>query len=121
MSETELKELISMCRTLKGEVGTKTKNLNNLKSELRTFLIDSGIKKCEGVEIRRSFSSFDIELLRLERFELFERYCTREEQKTITFKNSISKKMLTLLRDEHPELWNDQDYRKEGTARLYGL
>ena len=102
-------------------MGEINKTLKYLKDQLRTFMIDSGIKEYDGVEIRRAFSSFDIELLRLEKSELFERYCTREERKIITMENSISKKMLKLLREEHPELWNDSDYRKEGTARLYGL
>ena len=120
-TETELKDLINRCRSMKAEVGRQTSILKEMKEELRTFLIDSGVSKYDGVELRRSFSSFDIELLRLEKAELFERYCTREERKIITMENSISKKMLKLLREEHPELWNDTDYRKEGTARLYGL
>ena len=119
--EKELKDLIIRCRSMKKEVGRQTSILKEMKEELRTFLIDSGIKKYDGVEIRRSFSSFDIELLRLEKPNLFERYCTREERKIITMENLISKKMIKLLKEEHPELWNDTDYRKEGTARLYGL
>lgn len=118
---SEIKELIQKCRELKAEVGIKSSELKELKEELRVFMIDSGIKEYNGVEIRRSFSSFDIELLRLEKSKLFERYCTREEHKIVTFENSISKKMLKLLSEEHPELWNDPDYREEKTARLYGL
>ena len=118
---TELKELIAKCRTLKAEVGIKNSELKRLKEELRVFMIDSGLNKFDGVEIRRSFSTFDLELLRLERADLFERYAKREEHTIITFENSITKEKLKLLQKEHPDLWNDPDYRKERTPGLYGL
>ena len=117
----ELKDLISECRAAKTEMGEISKTLKYLKNQLRTFMIDSGIKEFDGVEIRRAFSSFDIELLRLEQPKLFERYCTREEKLITTINNIISKKNMEKIRVEHPELWNDIDYREEGTARLYGL
>ncbi len=84
-------------------------------------MIDSGLKDAYGVEIVRAFSRLDIELLRLERPELFERYCTRKEIKITTFENKISKKNLETFREAYPELYNDPDYRKELTARLKGL
>lgn len=120
MSE-ELKNLIEKCRVVKEMVNSKNSELKELKEQIRVFMIDSGIDKCEGVEVRRSFSSFDLELLRLENPELFERYATREKQVITTFDNKITKEKLKLLQKEHPELWNDPDYRKELTARLYGL
>lgn len=113
--------LIQKCRALKAEVDTKTSTLKNLKEELRTFMIDSGLNEYDGVEIRRSFSAFDLELLRLEKPGLFDRYAGREEHTIVTFENVITKEKLKLLQKEHPELWNDSDYRKELTARLYGL
>lgn len=124
MSELKLKMLIFKAREMKEKATVINGDLKKIKEELRTFLIDSGIKKYEGVELRRSFSKFDLELLRLEHSVLFELFCEREKitiPAKITFNNTISKKNLEKLRDKHPELWNDVDYRKEGTARLYGL
>lgn len=121
MTENELKTMIKECRDLKAEVGTKNKILKKLKSELRIFMIDSGIKNCDGVEIRRSFSSLDLELLRLEEPDIFGKYCKYEEHTIITFDSTITKKNLEKIRLNHPNIWNDPDYRKEMTARLYGL
>ena len=117
MSENELKKLIDEARDIK-KISTR---LAPIKEKIRIFLIDSGIKECEGVEIRRSFSSLDLELLRLEKPELFERYCQREEHTITTFNNTITKNNLEKIQEEHPEIWNDTDYRRELTARLYGL
>ena len=119
--EDQLKEMIKQVRQQKAVTDANTEGLKDLKDKLRVFMVDSGIKNYDGLEIRRSFSSFDIELLRLEKPKLFEKYCTREELKIVTFENSIDKKMLKLLSEEHPELWTDPDYREEKTARLYGL
>ncbi len=117
----EAEDLIFIIQTLKDEVGVKSKILNERKIELRIFLIDSAIKEYMGVKISRSFSSLDLELLRLEQPELFERYCKREEHTITTFDNTITKDNLKKIQEEHPEIWNDQDYRKELTARLSGL
>lgn len=117
----DLKELIDKCRELKQTVGIKSQELSALKDELRVFMMDSGISEYDGVKIKRSFTAFDLELLRLEKPELFERYATREEHTIVTFENVISKEKLKLLQKEHPELWNDSDYRKERTASVYGL
>jgi len=116
-----IKELIQECRELKKELGIKNKELTRMKNAIRLFMIDSGIPEIDGVKIRRGFSAFDLELLRLEKHDLFERYAIREEHTIVTFENVITKEKLKLLQKEHPELWNDQDYRKEKTPGLYGL
>lgn len=117
----KIQELIQECRDLKKEVGIKNKELTKLKKTIRIYMIDSGIEEFDGVKIRRGFSAFDLELLRLEKSNLFERYATREEHTIVTFENKITKEKLKLLQKEHPELWNDPDYRKERTPSLYGL
>lgn len=117
----ELTRLIGSAKKLKREIKEENSKLSNLKTQIRDFMIDSGISELEGVKCNRAFSSFDLELLRLEKPKLFERYATREEQVITTYENKITKKKLELLQKEHPEFWNDPDYRKELTARLYGL
>lgn len=119
--EDELKTMIEECRALKAEVGTKNKTLKKMKEDLRVFMIDSGIKTFAGVEIRRSFSSLDLELLRLEEPDIFGKYCKYEERTIVTFDSTITKKNLEKIKEKHPTIWNDPDYRKEMTARLYGL
>lgn len=119
IEETELIGLIAEVRARKA-VSVKTAwNLKESKEQLRIFMVDSGIKEYDGVEIRRSIV-FDLELLRLEHSDLFEKYCEREE-KTV-FKNSWrNKKMKDLFMRDNPTLSRDADYRSEKTPAVYGL
>lgn len=110
---SELRELISECRELKKEVAQKSSNLNKLKEKIREFMIDSGVKEIDGVEIRRSFS-FDQGLFKMKYPDLAEKFI-REE--TITsVRDVVDKKGLKKHASE--------EYRScevENTARLYGL
>jgi hypothetical protein len=122
--ELELKKLITKARTLKSLVSKNTDILKKVKEELRIFMVDSGIKEFDGVVIRRSFSKFDLELLRLENPKVFEKYCIREEHiipAHTEYENTITKKNLDKLKETYPTIWNDPDYREELTARVYGL
>jgi len=110
---TELKELISKCRALKAEVGIKNSELKELKEELRVFMIDSGLNKFDGVEIRRAFS-FDNGWLKLKYPDLAVKFI--KEETITTIRDVVDKKG---LQKHAPE-----EYKAclaEGTARLYGL
>lgn len=97
--EDGLKELIQKCRVL--------------KEELRTFLIDSGIKEFDGVEIRRAFS-FDAGWFKIKHPGLADKFL--KEETIITIRDIVDKKG---LKKHAPEIY--QDCLAEGTARLYGL
>ena len=116
----ELKYMIAQCREMKGEAERSNQYLKELKDKLRTFMVDAGVNKYEGVEVRRAFSLFDAELLRIELPEVFERFFERVREEIITYRND-PKKEFKKLKELYPDLWNDEDYRKEQTARLYGL
>ncbi len=116
MSENELKVMIDECRRLKVEVGEKSKNLRKLKEELRIFLIDSGLKNYDGVEVRRAFS-WDTELFRIENPKLADIYILREERMVVD--NILTSKNKKKIKENHPDIY--RQYLEEGTARLYGL
>lgn len=119
IEENELIGLIAEVRARKAVAVKTAGNLKESKEQLRIFMVDSGIKEYDGVEIRRSIS-FDLELLRLEHSDLFEKYCEREE-KTV-FKNSWkNKKMKGLFMRDNIEISRDPDYRSEKTPAVYGL
>lgn len=121
MSEDMLIDIYNIIRQIKS-IENDAKQLKPLKDKVREFMIDEGIPEINTdefqVSIKRAHSSFDLELLRLEKPELFERYCKREEHTIITFENKITKANLEKIKEKHPELWNDKDYRKELTPRL---
>ncbi|HEC40836.1 hypothetical protein LCGC14_0938140 [marine sediment metagenome] len=119
--EDELKGMIKAVREKKKRAGFVSRQLNNMKEALRVFMIDEGIQEYDGVSIRRNFSSFDLELFRIEHPVEFAKYCKYEEQKVITFNSTCSKENLEKIRIKFPNLWNDSNYRKEKTAGLYGL
>lgn len=121
MSEDELKGMIKAVREKKKRAGFVSRQLNNMKEALRVFMIDEGIQEYDGVSIRRSFSSFDLELFRLEHPDEFAKYCKYEEIKTINFNSTCTKENLGKIRSKLPNIWNDPDYRKELTARIMGL
>ena len=104
MIMSELLDLIKQGRNLKEEISEKNSLLKKTKEKIREIMIDSGLKEFEGVQIRRVFSSFDLELLRLEHPKVFERFATREEHTITTFENKITKKNLQILQKEYPEL-----------------
>ena len=110
---TELKELINKCRALKVVVGVKSAELKGLKEELRTFMIDSGIKDFDGVELRRAFS-FDHGWFKMEYPELAKKFI-RQETVTTT-RDVVDKKG---IEKNAPEAY--RACLAEGTARLYGL
>ncbi len=117
--EIELKELIKQIRQQKTIADASDDVLQDLKEKLRVFMIDSGIKEYDGVEIRRAVS-FDLELLRLEHPDLFEKYCTRIER--ITYKNEWnSVKLKEYFIKTHSEIYRDTDYFHEKKAGVYGL
>lgn len=109
----ELKELIEKCRVLKKEVGVKGKELAKLKEDLRTFMIDSGLKEYDGIEIRRSFS-FDIGWLKVTYPKLAQQFV--KEESITTIRDVVDKKG---LQKHAPEEY--KECLAEGTARLYGL
>jgi len=109
----ELEELIQKCRVLKKEVKVKDTELKKLKEELRTFLIDSGIKEFDGVEIRRSFS-FDAGWFKITYPNLADKFI--KEETITTVRDVVDKKG---IQKHCPEEY--RDCLAEGTARLYGL
>jgi len=110
---SEITDLIEQCRVLKKEINKKNKKLNTLKEDIREFMIDSGIKEIEGVEIRRSFT-FDQPLFLHEQKEIAADFKTEETITTINIK--FDKKG---LEKTHPELY--RKYLIENTPRLYGI
>jgi len=109
----ELKELVSQCRALKVIVEIKNDELKGLKEELRTFMIDSGIKEFDGVEIRRAFS-FDAGWFKITYPNIAEKFIKEETIKTV--RDVVDKKG---IKKHYPEEY--QVCLAEGTARLYGL
>lgn len=117
--EKSLKSLIATVRAVKAESNARKEAFEEVKDQLRIFMIDSNIKEYDGVEIRRQLS-FDLELLRIEHLDIFEKYCDQEE-KTV-FKNTWkNKKMKALFMRDNPDISMDPDYRSEKTAGVYGL
>ena len=119
MSAKEMKEaedLIFIARELKKEVKIKSGALNKIKEELRIFLVDSGIKKYNGVEIRRVIS-FDAELFRLENPKVGEALYKKTETITVDWK--LSKKNKDIIKTKYPDKY--KSCLEEQTARLYGL
>lgn len=114
----ELEDLIDRCRDAKAETSAMSKTLKVLKEKLRVFMIDSGIKEYNGVEIRRSFS-FDIGVFKIVYPELSKQY-VKEETKTITSTYDVfTKKNKEKLREDHPDIYNDCNV--ENTAQVRGL
>ena len=116
MSENELKNLIEMARELKKQVGQKNEELKLIKEELRTFLIDSGIKEYDGVEVRRVIF-FDAELFRLENPEIGDALYKKTETVTVDWK--LSKKNKEIIKEKYTDKY--KSCLEERTARLYGL
>ena len=115
----ELKYMIEECRACKAEAKETNERLKYLKDNLRTFMVDAGVNKYEGVEVRR-VKTFDLELLRIEYPVLYRRYCSRIQK--IVFKNEWqSKASKELFQKKNIDIYNDPDYLEEKTARLYGL
>ena len=116
----ELEDLIEKARSLKINADKSNKELKAIKEELRIFMIDSGIKEYQGVEIRRSFS-FDVGALKMDYPKLYSKYVI-EEEKTIT-KTTIDikfpKKNKDKLREEHREAFIDCNV--ENTPQVRGL
>jgi len=118
MSE-EIQKLIDSLRAAKKAKEDVDKSYKKLQDDVRTFLIDSGLKEFDGVEIQRVMS-FDYELLHLEHPDLFERYIDRYEK--MAYKDSWkSEKLKKEFQEKYPDIWNDKDYRTEKTARLKGV
>ena len=115
---SELSLLIAESRGVKARADANNKELKKLKEKLRVFMIDSGIKKYEGVEIRRTFS-FDVGALRLDYPELAKLY-VKEETKTVTSTYDVfTKKDKERLREDHPDVYSECNI--ENTAQVRGL
>ena len=115
---SELSLLIAESRGVKARADANNKELKKLKEKLRVFMIDSGIKECDGVKIRRTFS-FDVGALRLDYPELAKLY-VKEETKTVTSTYDVfDKKDKERLREDHPDVYRECNI--ENTAQVRGL
>lgn len=116
----ELEDMINMIRELKKTNRLSTLNLKIAKEELRTYMIDSGIKEYDGVEIRRTFS-WDMGIFRKDYPELYKEYVV-EEVKTVT-QTITDVKFPKKMKDKFKEEQTDA-YREiivENTAQIRGL
>ena len=112
----ELSVLIQKARMANEKYKLVGKELKAIKEDLRIFMIDSGIKKHAGVEIRRGFS-FDREAMRLEHPKIAEAYFVIEE--IITVNHNLTKKNQEKIREQHPDIY--RKYISEKTPAVYGL
>lgn len=112
----ELEDLIVECRKAKVRADHHNEQLRDLKQKLRVFMIDSGIKECNGVEIRRGFS-FDIGMFKLEFPELAKIYV--KEVTTTTTKDVLAKKDQVIIKAKHPKAYNE--CIAENTPQVRGL
>ena len=112
----ELDDLINKCREAKAKANDMNVSFNLLKEKLRVFMIDSGIKNYNGVEIRRNFS-FDIGMFKMYYPKLAEIFVDVE---IITKnKNVISKKNKEIIQKEHLSAFRECNV--ENTPQVRGL
>jgi len=114
--EDELQVLIEKCRLAKRKSDGASENLKILKEDLRIFMIDSGIEKHAGVEIRRTFS-FSIPLLQSKFPDMAKRYV--EIITTTSTTEKLSAKNKKLIKEEHPEVY--REIIAENTPQVRGL
>ena len=112
----ELELLIAKGRGVKTRADASNKELRELKEKIRVFMIDSGIKECDGVEIRRGFS-FDIGMFKLEFPDLAKIYV--KEVSTTTTKDVLSKKDKNIIKEKHVKAYNECII--ENTPQVRGL
>jgi hypothetical protein len=116
--EDELNVLIEKCRNAKKKADKINDEFAVLKEDLRTFMIDSGIKEHAGVQIVRGFS-FDLGLFKMDHPKIYKLFVEEHVETVTKTKTKFSAKNKEKLRNEHTEIY--RDIVVENTPQVRGL